>query len=202
MPGDSLELKRKVIHLLLGIIVVLLIYFNILKFWMAFVLLILGFIISLISVNHPIPIIKWFLEQFDRPQHKRFPARGVITIIFSITLLLLLYENLVLNKNIVLASLMIWTFGDSVTAIIGRQYGKVRHPLNDSRFIEGTVSGIIAGMLAAYIFVPLLAAFIASFIAISIESIELRLLKNPIDDNILVPLISAVVLYIVLYIIL
>ncbi|HIH31371.1 TPA: hypothetical protein HA235_01560 [Candidatus Woesearchaeota archaeon] len=198
MLGDSFELKRKVFHIILGVIIVLLINFDILEFWMALTLLLTGLVISFVSIKNSIPLIKWFLDQFDRPRHKGFPGKGVVAIMFSITLLILLYETSMLSKSIVLASLMIWVFGDSFTAIIGREYGRIKHPLNNSRFIEGTVSGIVAGMLAAYIFVPLPAALMASFIAITIESLELRLMKNPVDDNLLVPLISAVILYAIL----
>jgi dolichol kinase len=195
---NSFEFRRKLFHISLGIIIVILLYYGILKFWICLVLLITGLLISFIAKNHYIPVIKEFLEYFDRPKHKNFPGRGVIAIFFSSTLLILLRDSGLLSQNIVLASIMIWTFGDSLSAMVGINYGKVKHPFNDSRFIEGTASGIVGGALAAFIFVPILPAIITSFIAITIESLELSILKHPIDDNLLVPLISALILVMIL----
>jgi len=194
MVGNELEIRRKIFHIILGIVVVLLIYNNIIKFWMSLTLLIAGLVISLNSRRYTLPVIGWLLKIFDRPEHKKFPGRGVIAILFSFTTLLLLRDSGILSNNIILASIMIWTFGDSLSAIIGKTYGRIKHPFNDSRFIEGTVSGIVGGALGAFIFVPILPAIVASVIAITLESLELRLLKHPIDDNLLVPLISALVL--------
>jgi dolichol kinase len=194
----ALEFRRKTFHVLLGIILVLSISYDIIQFRMCLVILITGLIISFASRNYDVPIINWFLEHFDRVEHKSFPGRGVITIFFSLTVLMLLRDSGIISTNIVLASIMIWTFGDSLSAIIGKTYGKIKHPLNNSRFIEGTASGIVGGALGAFIFVPIMPAIVASFIAILFESLELRLLKRPIDDNILVPLISALILSVLL----
>ena len=166
MVGNELEIRRKIFHIILGIFVVLLIYYNIIKFWMSLVLLVTGLIVSLSSRRYTLPVIGWFLKIFDRPEHKKFPGKGVIAILSSFTILLLLRDSRVLSTNIILASIMIWTLGDSLSAIIGKTYGQIKHPFNDSRFIEGTVSGIVGGALGAFIFIPILPAIIASIIAI------------------------------------
>lgn len=196
MDGNSLEIRRKLFHLFLGMVLVLMIYSNILKFWICLVMLIGGLIISLASRRSGIPIINWFLESFDRPEHRNLPGKSVIALMFSLCIMIILRDSGTLSDAIVMASIMIWALGDSVNAIIGRRYGRIRHPLNNTRFIEGTVSGIVAGAFGAMIFVPVLHAILASFVAISIESFELHAMKHPIDDNFLVPLISALVLVI------
>jgi len=154
------------------------------------IFLIIGVIISLLYKSWDIPIIHWLLQTFERPDHiKTFPARGILFIFFSTLILMAFFE-----KNIVMASLMIWTIGDSISALIGKHYGKFKHPFNDVRLVEGTIAGIIAATLASSIFIVFYKALIASIIAMTLESLELRLFKYPIDDNILVPIISALVL--------
>jgi dolichol kinase len=197
MHGNDFEIRRKVVHVLFGILLTVLLYYNVLRFWMLLSLLIISLILSYISIQRPIILIDWLLLKFERPEHiKSFPARGAISIIFSATILSLLFEASVITINVLCASLMIWTFGDALSAIVGNLHGRIKHPFNSERFIEGTASGIVAGTLGAMLFVPLLPAFIAAFISILIESVELTLLRRPIDDNILVPIISAVILMI------
>jgi dolichol kinase len=195
MINDSaFEIRRKMMHVFIGVIIVVLVYYSILKFWMALTLLIIGIITSLLSKKYSLPLISLFLMRYDRPEHSKTPGRGVISIFSSVSVLLLLLEAGVLQKNIVLASLMIWIFGDSLSAVVGKVYGKNKHPLNN-RYVEGTIAGIIGGAIGALFFVPIYAAFPAAVITMVIESLELRFLKHPIDDNILVPLIAAGLLY-------
>ncbi len=186
----SFEMRRKMMHVFVGVVIVMLVYYGLLKFWMSLSLLVVGIIISLFSKRYSLPLVGFFLMRYDRPEHSNTPGRGVISIFSSVSVLLLLLETGVLSKNIVLASLMIWIFGDSLSAVVGKVYGKKKHPFNN-RFIEGTIAGIIGGTVGALFFVPIYAAFPAAFVTMIIESLEIRLLKHPIDDNILVPLIAA-----------
>ena len=182
-PGSQWpEFKRKLFHILLGILIVMLVQLDILKLWM---------VILLISIYIDIPIISWFLKHFERPKHiKTFPGKGVLFIIAALLVLMIFFP-----KNIISASIMIWTFGDSISWLIGRNFGKIRHPLNDARLVEGTIAGIIISTIAASMFVNILFALIASIAALGIESLEIKFFRGSIDDNLLVPLISAIVLF-------
>lgn len=194
MNDTTFEINRKMFHVFLGVVFVFLIYYGVLAFWMALALLIIGICFSLLSIKYSIPIINLFLVKYDRPEHSRTPAKGVISIFSALSVLLLFMESGILSKNIVLASLIIWTFGDSLSAVVGKSYGRNKHPLNQ-RFIEGTIAGVIGGTIGALFFVPIYAAFPAAVITMTIESLELRFLKHPIDDNLLVPLIAAGILF-------
>lgn len=193
----SFEIKRKMMHVIVGVVIVLLIYYEVLEFWMALVVFLAGILISIISARNSIPVIRFFLLRYDRPEHSNTPGLGVISIFSSVSVLLLLLEAGLLSKGIVLASLMIWVFGDSSAAVVGKIYGKKKHPFND-KHIEGTIAGIIGGTIGALFFVPLYAAFSAAFVTMIIESLEIKILKHPIDDNIFVPLIAAGVLFLVI----
>jgi dolichol kinase len=189
---DWFELRRKTFHLFLGLFFVSTIYYNLLKWWMVVIILIIGLAVSLISKKIKLPLISWFLEKFERNNHiDSLPGRGVFSIFIGVLLSMILFD-----KNICLAAIMIWTLGDSVSALVGKHFGTKVHPFNDNRLIEGTIFGIIAGTLGAMFFVELIPAFLAAFTAMIIESIELRFMEEPIDDNILVPLIAGGVLVI------
>jgi dolichol kinase len=188
---DWLELRRKFFHITLGLVLSVLIYFDFLKPWMTISIIIIGLVISLIYQHFDIPIIHWFLKIFEREKlRKKAPGKGVIYLFAGVLLITVFFD-----KNIVLASLMIWTFGDSISAMIGKHYGKIKHPLNDTRLIEGTIVGIIFASIAASLFVNWIFATIAAIIAMSVESLDIRFYNDTIDDNFLVPVISACIIY-------
>src|SRR3989344_502060 len=183
---DLFELRRKAVHFLLGIALSLLIYFGLLRVWMAALVLALALLLHIFYRNIRNPAIDRMMELFERPDlRKKIPARGGIALFSGLILLMLLFE-----KNTVLASLMIWTFGDGISSLVGKHYGKHAHIWNDQKLVEGTLAGIIAAAIAASFFVPVYAAIIASIVAMVLESLEFRFLKNAIDDNFLVPMVA------------
>jgi dolichol kinase len=191
---DLFEISRKLFHILLGVILALGVYLDILRVWMVLIILLIGVIISMLYKLFDIPVIHSFLRHFEREHlRKTFPGRGVIYLFIGLLLLMLIFD-----KSIVLASLMIWTFGDSISAIVGKHYGRIRNPLNTVRWIEATIIAIIISGIAASFFVAWYYALIAAIIAMIIESIDLQLYHESLDDNFLVPVIAACVLYILM----
>ena len=193
MPGiDYLESNRKIAHIIVGVILAALVYAGWLSWWIVLIALIIGIIISMIFMHYDIPVIGWFLRVFERPHFiKRFPARGVIYLFIGLLVVTALFD-----KNIAAAAVLIWAFGDSVSALIGR-YGNIKHPLNNERLIEGTLAGIVVATLASSLLVGLGKAFVASLITLSLESLELKFLKDTLDDNLMVPVIAALILYLI-----
>ncbi len=188
---DKFEIRRKVFHIILGLVLSILIYLGFLQTWMVAVIILLGIFLSL---NHKqIPIIKKMLYIFDRKEHiESMPGRSVIYLFLGVLLIMLLFD-----KNIVLASMMIWTFGDSAASLISKHYGKIKHVWNNKKLVEGTVAGIIIGTLTASIFVSWTYALIASIIAMIVESMDIVLYKENLDDNLLIPLISGAVIFLI-----
>jgi len=188
---DWLEIKRKTFHIIGGIILALLIYYDILKAWMVLLMAGAGIIISMTYALADIPLIHFFLKKFEREHlRKKFPGKGVIYLFLAILFMMLMFE-----KNIVVAGILIWAFGDGISALVGKHYGTIRHPLNTTRMIEGTLAGMIAASIAASFFVYWPFAIIASTIAMIVESIEWELYKQPFDDNFFVPVVGAFVIY-------
>lgn len=191
------EIRRNIFHLFYGLMYVLLIYFNVLKLAHLLMLLLMGTFIALASLKFKLPFVSWFLEKFERPN--TFPGKGALTFLVGVIFAVALFE-----KNIVLAAIMILTIGDSISHIVGRFYGNLKNPLNNLRYLEGTLIGALGASFGAMLFVSPINAFIASFIAMVFEAVDLKLLINGwakkwifdviLDDNVIIPLVAGVVL--------
>lgn len=214
------EIRRKIFHLVLGLILIMLVYFDIITWNISIIILFSGLVLSwyykyasntsiskskFFKKNFFYKIIDYFIKTFERKKNfESFPGKNVISIFFSLTILLFFFE-----KKIILASLIIWCIGDASCAIFGtiiktinknnylKNSGKTigfPHYWNAEKFIEVTLIAIFISIIATYKIVGLLPAIIASIIALIIESLEF---KSLIDDNISIPLISALTIYVI-----
>jgi undecaprenyl-diphosphatase len=180
------ELRRKAFHTVFGTALTFLIYFNHLNALRLGVLLVIGLALSFIERKARLPVLSTLLDIFERSgERKTFPARGMLMFIAGAFLAVLLFP-----KNIALASLMILTFGDCAAHLFGVQFGRVKNPLSEHRFIEGAFAGIIAGFFGALFFVSPLHAIVASVVAMMVEAVEFNIPSLQVDDNVLVPLIA------------
>ena len=155
---------------------------------MLFLLLIIGTILSFLSLHHKLPFISWFLYNFERAHVH--PGKGAICYLIGALFAVILFP-----QDIALASIMILALADSVSHYVGFNHGRIPHPFNKEKFLEGSVAGILAGFLGAWIFVSSLEAFIAAFAAMVVEGFEIQFngkLANDklVDDNILIPLVA------------
>jgi len=136
-----------------------------------------------------IPILHKLLKTFDRKQDlEHFPGKGAVFYFFGAFIVVLVFP-----KNIALASIMILALGDSVSRIIG-PYGYLKHPFHNEKFFEGVIAGAITGFLGAIFFVSWPLALIASSASMLIEGLDLRIKNFKIDDNLLIPIVAAVVM--------
>jgi len=102
---------------------------------------------------------------------------------------------LLFDKDIAMASIMVLALGDSVSHLYGLHYGKIKHPLSNKKFLEGTIAGFVAGFIGALVFARWYEAFFASLAAMIVEGIEVKIGTRQIDDNIIVPLVAGGVLW-------
>lgn len=183
----SLELRRQLIHIAVGFAAVFLIAKDIVG-WNFFLLVLLtGIVLSFLSLKKRLPLVSWFLENFERKN--TFPGKGALFLVGGILLSVVLFE-----KDIALAAIMIVTFGDSASHLSGKFFGKVKHPLNKYKFLEGTLLGFAAALAGAVFFVGWQEAVIAAGIAMLVESFELKLRDRAVDDNIVIPLVAGAVI--------
>lgn len=182
----ELELNRQVFHIIFGIVLVILLKYGILNLERLFIIFLIGVVIALIVRRKKIITINWFLERFER-KNALLPGYGVLTYILGTVLVIGLFK-----LEVALASIMILALGDSFCHL-GR-FGRIRNPVNHLKFLEGTVIGIITGMIGASFFVGWKVGFFGSLIGMSIEGLDLIIFRNKIDDNLIIPIISGLIM--------
>jgi len=191
MEINRFEIRRQAFHICLGLIIVVLLIPNILNSLILFIILISGILISILSKKFKIPVIYSFLRIFERKHTlKTFPGKGTISFLIGCLLALQLFD-----RDIALASIMVLTFGDSVSHLFGWHMGRKKHPLNHLKSIEGNIAGAITGFIGAMFFISPLHALLASFGAMTAEAVELKMNNRIIDDNIIVPLVAGTIIY-------
>lgn len=187
----TLEIRRQLFHTLFGCFIVFLVKIYLLTVDILFIMLCVIVVFIFLLKYHQFP--RWMyktLSFFEREKHlRRFPARGIFYFLVGVFLSLLLFP-----EHIALASIMILTFGDSVTNIVGRYFGKMKIPYSKKKHWEGTLFGIFFGLIGASFFVPLHKAFLGAMIAMFIETFDLRIGNFEIDDNMLIPLVAGYVM--------
>ncbi|MBS3140019.1 hypothetical protein J4479_03375 [Candidatus Woesearchaeota archaeon] len=186
------EACRKFLHILIGVITLALIYYQILSSFALFLLIILGILASILSKRIWLPGFSFFLNHLEREEVKKtFPGKGLIFFFMGVLLSIKLFE-----PDIAYAAIMILTFGDSVSHLVGSGIGRLKNIFNGKsrKLFEGTLAGIIAGFCGAIFFVSPTEAFLASFAAMAAEVIQIDFNRNTLDDNLVVPLIAGTVI--------
>jgi dolichol kinase/membrane-associated phospholipid phosphatase len=190
----TLEIRRQLFHTLFGILLVVLIKTYLVTVDTMVLLVILALFLVWLLKKYTFP--RWLyraLSFFEREKHlQRFPARGVFFFLVGALIALSFFP-----ENIAVASIMILALGDSVTNIIGRYFGKWRIWYNPKKHWEGTLAGIFFGLIGASFFVPLGTALLGSFMAMLVETWNVTIGKLEIDDNILIPLVAALSMFLV-----
>jgi len=192
----KLEVRRQTVHLLFGLILVGLIYFDLINAAVLFVLLFVLFIVSdLVNKGIKIPFISLLFDSLERKsERKGMRAKGMFFYILGSALALILFP-----KDIAMASIMILAFGDSVSRLVG-PYGYLKHPFNNKKFIEGVVAGGVAAAFGAAFFVDIISAVFASAISMFIESLDIEINNFRLDDNFTIPIIAGTVIYVLNYV--
>ncbi len=178
------ELKRKIIHILFGMIFISLIYFTGTEMSLKIlgICLSLGVIFSLmIKKGMNIPFLKNIVESVERDNEKIFPGKAAVYFFISAIIVLFIFKD---NPQIALAALSVEIFADAAAALVGMSFGKIR--IYRKKTLEGTLTCFIVATVTAWYFFPmqLPIAIIAGIVATIVEVL-------PLDDNLWVPLITA-----------
>ena len=191
MAISKKEIKRKLFHVFNGVITSTLIYFDILNWFILLLIVILGIILSFIAKNYHIQHLAFFLKHLDRDHDIRnFPGTGAITFMFGCFIAVLFF-----SKDIAIASILIMAFGDAVSSIVSKSFGRLKHPLNSFKKLEGTLLAILISFFIASFFVSYAEALFASIIGMIVESIYFHNKNFFVDDNILIPLFSGLTIF-------
>ena len=193
IESSDFELNRQIFHLALGVAIVLLLMYGLIDKNIILVLIVVGFILSLLSRKTKIPIIYNLLQEFERkPELEKFPGKGTIFYFIGVYISLLLFP-----REIALASIMVLALGDSISHIYALHYGKIKHPLSKTKYIEGAVAGFVGAFIGAFVFLPWHEAFFASLFAMVVEAIEIKIGTEQVDDNLIIPVVAGAVVYVI-----
>lgn len=185
MKLHKLEIRRQIIHLIYGPVLISLYEYHIINLEIIFGMIIGGIIMSLMIKKKRLSPIRWVLSHFERERHlENFPGKGILFFTIGTLISLILFD-----KNIAYASILVLSVGDSISNIIGRHFGKIKTKLNPHKYIEGTLVGIIFCIPIVYYFSQnILAAISTSFVAMFLETPNITILNIEIDDNLLIPI--------------
>lgn len=183
IPIGYLYIDKYTLLLVLGILLVLLFLVELVKYKS-------DFIYSL--------YMKYFKDMLREHEYDRnkFRINGASWVIFSALFCIILFPKL-----IAVTGLLMLSFADSTSALLGRLFGKKQFAPN--RSYAGTIAffvvGIIIVLLAPkYSGSPI--EYVIGFVMVIVTTIA-DALTLPVDDNFTIPVVSCTVMY-VLYIIL
>jgi dolichol kinase len=100
---------------------------------------------------------------------------------------------LIFPEPICYVAITVLTLGDGGAHIFGMKFGKNRLPFNKGKNLEGSVAGFVFGFLGALIFVDPAMALVAAAVGMLVEAIP-----SPINDNLTMPLVSGLVLFLLM----
>lgn len=123
-----------------------------------------------------------FADCLDRKTN--FPYHGAFMFYFSSVLTLALFPVAIATVAIVVLAVH-----DSVSTLVGVHLGRHKIFYNKNKSVEGTASGFAAAFIMCSVLSNFSTAFIAALAGTLIESLPLR-----IDDNLTIPIGTAVVL--------
>ncbi len=185
----DLEIKRKIVHMLLGISFVLLVFFDLFRGIHFVLLFFIGLINSWLCKQYRVPVLSWFLDRLERPKDREFmPGKGAITFIAGSGMAVLLF-----SKRAALTAIIVLSLADAASFIIGKYFGRYVHPFNPNKHLEGLAAAFIFGIPAAMVFLPTLRAFIVAAFAAVIETANIKIGRFRIDDNLSVPLATGLI---------
>ncbi len=175
---------RKILHVIIGITGLLLIIYGLATPMVIFFVLIVGILLSLLSLRFKIPVLSYFLDTFEKAEDKNFlPGRGIIFAVAGALLALKLYP-----PDIAYASIIILIFADPISYLVGKYMGRTRSILDKRKYIEGNIAGFIISSGFAMFFVHPALAIAGSLIAMVFETMIIEVQKIQVDDNLIIPL--------------
>lgn len=183
------EVLRQLIHAS-GVFIVVLSYFlrpDALILIAVSILLVVVFLFEL-DKKYYVPLFSFIFRHCRRADDER----GFIYFFVGIILTLVIFQ---FNMSVANAAILILLFGDSASTIIGRKWGEHNLPFHPKKTVEGSISFFIVGLILALTQVSLLPAISGVFFGALTEA------YSPVDDNIPIPLVSALVMSLVIYLI-
>jgi dolichol kinase len=181
------EILRQIIHASGIFILVLGIFLNPqVLILLCIIILVLSEMVFILDKYYHIPIFSGILSSCKR----RDDERGFLYFFIGIIVTLYIFS---FNIAIADAGILMLLLGDSASTIIGTRFGRHKLPFKTLKSFEGSLAFFVVSFLSAITLLPLLPALIGALVGTITEA------YSPIDDNIPIPLISALAIAIVIY---
>ena len=135
-----------------------------------------------------LPVISSITRHAATPEELYEFRAAPIFFAFGILLTLLLFPRPASS-----AAIVIFAVGDSTASIFGKMFGRRPIPFNKGKTTEGSFIGFLLAFLAAAFFVNPFMAALGAAIAMLLESLPL-----PINDNLVLPLVTGALLTLML----
>ena len=170
-----------------------------------------GFFVPVIALVVGVPIVAvsiiiilslYTASEYLRTEGKKMPVINSITrhaasqielyqLVFAPVYFALgiLFTLLVFPIKVSSAAIAIFALGDSTASIFGRYFSRTPLPFNRDKSLEGSVAGFFFAFLAGSVFISPLPALAGAAVAMFVEY-----LPQPINDNLLIPLCTGLVL--------
>lgn len=180
------ELKRQTVHLIFGLCYALAYIGGYLEIWMSYAFLGFTILVALFLKKRRRWIDRIVLL-LERENHLfDLPLRGAISFVLGASLTITFFDHIPAFCGIVVLSVV-----DSVGTLYGKYVGLVKIPWDKERHLEGPIIGGFLAALMCVSVLPFWLALLASYVGALVDSIRWKIGRFEIDDNILIPLISA-----------
>ena len=181
------EILRQIIHAS-GIFIVVLGLFLTpeVLILLCIIMLVFAEMVFILDKYYQIPIFSFILSNSKRKDDER----GFLYFFLGIIATLYIFG---FNTAIAYTGILMLLIGDSASTIIGRRFGRHKLPFNDLKSVEGSLAFLFVGFISALTLLPILPSFIGALVGALTEG------YSPIDDNITVPIISALAITVVIY---
>ncbi len=191
----DLEGRRKSIHILAGFLLSLMVYFwpRELASLILFSSSVIAFVVSFLFISGKLPsFLSELIHRLERDEEKEvFPAQGAFFFFLSSTFVTSLFP-----KHIAAAAIVALALGDGFATLFGRRYGKRRLSHNLNKSLEGSLAGFFGCFAGSLLFLDFWSSVINSVVFTIAESMHLEFKGKRINDNIYIPLVCALSLYI------
>lgn len=130
-----------------------------------------------------LPIVSNIIDAAERAEAiEKSPASGALFFFIGSLFSLLLFSS---NIDVVCASILILALGDSVSTLIGKNFGRSKIFYSPAKSWEGSIGGFALAFLGAATQITLPIAFIGALAGMLVESLPIK-----VNDNLAMPVFA------------
>ncbi|MBU0981899.1 hypothetical protein KKC94_04380 [Patescibacteria group bacterium] len=183
---EETEFKRQIAHFAFGIFYAALFYVGLMDAKVSAILFLGSIAFSLFLKRRRKFVDKLVLLLERQKDLYEIPLKGLIFFLLGATLTISLFEFVP-----AMCGILVLAISDSIGTLYGKYLGVVKIRWNPDKHMEGPILGGLVAAVALAGFVPLPAALMGAYCGAFLDTLKLRIFGFTIDDNLLIPLVSA-----------